>query len=210
MRIVVPILVLLMAGAALSAFLWQQRHRTDHQEALDVARDSLARLEQEIRFRAALKDAEVNGRGWPVTVDPAWFKNGAPQNPLVPVDRPWLEIASPIESDLTDPPVRQSVDRTIAAFWYNPANGVVRGRVGLAVTDRTALETYNRLNRSTVAELFDTRWDPVAVQAERDALEAAQKESTASRKEPTGPVVIVRTQPAPASDEEHAAHPDQP
>jgi hypothetical protein len=46
-------------------------------------------------------------------------------------------------------------DRSIAAFWYNPANGVVRARVPVTISDQRATELYNRINGVFLTSIFE-------------------------------------------------------
>ena len=43
---------------------------------------------------------------------------------------------------------------SVAAFWYNPYTGTVRGRVSQQVSDSKALELYNEINDSALTTLF--------------------------------------------------------
>lgn len=148
------ILVAIMLAATIGAFLLHSSREDDSSERFNSALSSLQRLEREVRVRAATGGAVLNRRGWPSTIDPAWFGDEPPLNPLVVHGRPWIEIAAPHEVDLFDPAIRQSVSREVAAFWYNPASGIVRARVGVEATDEQALEIYNRLNGRDVTTLF--------------------------------------------------------
>ncbi len=148
-----------MAAGIAGGYLWSRDSRDDLDASVMRARGATDAIEREIRIRAATGGVGLNGRGWPTTVDVAWWDGRPPQNPLVPGDRAWLEIARESENELLHPPVRQSVRRAHAAFWYNPAKGVVRARVGPAVSDRIAIEVYNRVNGTSVTELFDTLWE---------------------------------------------------
>src|SRR5690606_17969529 len=108
----------------------------------EVAAD-LARFRQVLAYKAASKQVEINGRGWPTTVDPEWFGGEPPRNPLVTPERPWVEIAPPDEAELSDPPVRMAISPLHASFWYNPYQGIVRARVPVSISDEKALRLYN-------------------------------------------------------------------
>jgi len=132
-------------------------NRTERRERSAVAevRADLRRLEKEIRRRGATGLVEVNGRGWPLTLDPSWFGDDPPVNRLLPPDRPWIEIAPPEHRDYLHPIVRQSYDEHVPAFWYNPALGIVRARVPVMVSDHLATELYNRVNNVALASIFE-------------------------------------------------------
>ncbi|HPO94215.1 MAG TPA: hypothetical protein PL072_12175 [Phycisphaerales bacterium] len=146
-------LLIVLAGLIGGGIIYMRRERD--QEALVMqASAELLRLETEIKYRSATKTAEVNSRGWPVSVDPAWFENNPPMNRLVSPDRPWLEVAGVEEAGLLHPSVRVAVDPTLAAFWYNPYQGVVRARVPVMVSDERTLAVYNRINGTALASIF--------------------------------------------------------
>jgi hypothetical protein len=131
-------------------FYFQQQ---ESQRLADVSA-GLRRFEQVLAFRGASKEAETSERGWPLTVDPTWFASDAPRNFLVTPDRPWLEVATPEQADLLDPPVRIALSNTTAAFWYNPYKGIIRARVPIAISDQKALELYNAANGTSLDNIY--------------------------------------------------------
>ncbi len=146
-------IVTLAAGSGL-AFLWSRQVERRHEESVQATVEALERINREVRVRSAMGSVELNGRGWPRTVDPGWFADDPPLNRLVSGPRPWLEVASDAEADLQHPRVRTTISGSTAAFWYNPGKGVVRARVGLMLSDDSALELYNRVNGSSVGTLI--------------------------------------------------------
>jgi hypothetical protein len=143
----------LLVGAAAAA-RWRQGADAEAERLAAAAVSARQDIERELRIRAATGEADLNPKGWPTTIDPAWFGQRLPRSPLVPRDHPWIEIAGPADRDALDPAIRQAVTRDVASFWYNPANGIVRARVGPAVTDEQAIRLYNRINGVAVASLF--------------------------------------------------------
>lgn len=164
MRRLVDIVALLTLLVGLGALgLWVYRDRQE-QALVDRAAAEVARFEREIGIRAAMLGEDPTKRSWPPTIDPAWFEGNPPRNPLLSAgltgERPWVEIAPPIHAELTDPPVRIALASTDAAFWYNPANGIVRARVTSNVSDQRALEMYNRVNRTALESIHRLVPDP--------------------------------------------------
>lgn len=151
---IAPILIGVMLAWALAASEWRRRTDLDSEATIARAIEARRLLERQVRIRAATKAAILNDAGWPTTISPEWFEGNPPRNPFVSPAHPWIDIAGPDQADLFDPPVRQALTPADAAFWYNPANGVVRARVGPMVTDGRAVELYNRLNGSSVSSLF--------------------------------------------------------
>ncbi len=145
-------LLLLLIGLGAGVVWWQQEKR-EEQAKLDKTTADTQRLEREVRFHAATKTGVLNARGWPVTVDPAWFELDPPQNLVVSEDRPWVEIAGEDEAGLLHPLVRMTLDQKKAAFWYNPYQGVVRARVPISMTDDQATAMYNAVNRVSISSI---------------------------------------------------------
>jgi len=125
----------------------------ERQTVRNISAD-LERFRQVLTFKAASNQAEVNARGWPVTVDPEWFNGDPPRNTMVSSDRPWLEIATRGEAAFMDPPIRMTIDNSIASFWYNPYQGVVRARVPIVISDHKALQLYNSINRTHIDSIY--------------------------------------------------------
>ena len=157
MRLLYFVMVAVLVTGAAMAYKWSAEQEEALERAVSTSASSVERMEREVRIRSAMADVELNGRGWPVTVDPVWFGLRVPENPLAPGDRPWLEVAGESELVESHPRVRLIVDETTASFWYNPALGVVRARVGVNVSDRKALALYNRVNGSRVTSLVAGR-----------------------------------------------------
>jgi hypothetical protein len=197
-RLLSYIMFLVLLSGTIAAWSWNRSEREMLDDQVDGARQATQRLERAIRIQAATGKAPMNGRGWPETVDPAWFGEDPPLNPFIPVGRPWVEVASEDEDQLTDPPIRQSVTRDLAMFWYNPANGIVRARVGPMISDQRAVDVYNRINGSSVPSLFDAR----ARLRDAPMLSPAQERLLAgasSSKKP--PLVVVRRLERPVDTE---------
>ncbi len=154
MRILPIILGLLLVAVGAALFHWNRQAENAEQAQIDKARRSVTRLTGRVRLEGGMGRVEVNGRGWPRTIDPAWFKGDVPRNPLVPATHPWLEVAPEWQYRMTDPPDRLALSEEIAAFWYNPATGTVRARVSQAVSDERALEVYNEVNGTRLTTLF--------------------------------------------------------
>lgn len=134
--------------------LYLQRARRAEDALFQQAQTDVRRMELEIKYRAATKTSDLNARGWPVTIDPAWFQHNPPANALLDDDRPWVEVAGTAQAELMHPPVRMAVDRDLAAFWYNPYQGVIRARVPVMVSDDKATELYNRINGVGMPSIF--------------------------------------------------------
>lgn len=148
---IAALVVVLALGAGI---LLHERARRDREATVVQVGADMRRLELELKYRAASGTVEVNSRGWPVTVDPDWFMPHPPVNALLTPHRPWVEVASPDEAGLLHPPVRMAVDETLAAFWYNPYQGVVRARVPVMVNDDQATDLYNRVNSTHIPSIF--------------------------------------------------------
>ncbi|HVU64080.1 MAG TPA: hypothetical protein VHC70_08890 [Phycisphaerales bacterium] len=154
MRWIRDIALLILLGAVAAYVAWYQYDRHEHAAATQKTAADTQRLEREVRFRAATKGCPLNWRGWPVTIDPAWFdKDPAPTNSVAGEGRPWVEVATEDEAGLLHPRQRMTVEPNTAAFWYNPYQGVVRARVPVQVNDEQATDLYNAVNQCTIPSI---------------------------------------------------------
>ena len=154
MKQLVNIAALLCLIACGSVFGWRAWADYTLQQREGTCEDSLSHLRQAIKRHAGLGDAKLTGRGWPVTIDPKWFEDGAPRNPFLTGRRPWIEVAPPDEALLTHPFIRCDIDGNAAEFWYNPYLGIVRARVPYLRSDRETLALYNDTNDCELDSLF--------------------------------------------------------
>lgn len=184
MRVLVSaILTAALLGGTYASVTWKQSAEAMQDSTTSTAIASKRSIEREVRIRAAMKEVELNEMGWPRTIDPAWFGSSPPRNPFITLDHPWLEIATDEQSNLIDPPIRQALTPDVAAYWYNPANGIVRARVGPSVTDAGAVDLYNRVNGASVSALFESGRSQASMHKEQNArskfLKSASKPRTA-------------------------------
>ncbi len=177
MRYVRDLIILTMLLIIAAGVHWYQKTHAEEEQTLRRAHDSLRLLQQEVRLKAATAEADLNSRGWPMTIDPRWFPAGAPRNPLVDANRPWVELARPEEAALQHPPIRMTVDRNLAGFWYNPYQGVVRARVPVMISDEEARDLYNEINECRLSSIFWIENAPMQeseiAAARRDAAQSA-------------------------------------
>lgn len=163
MRLLLNTLALLLLCALVAGLVWQHRAKEADRARVDAARSALRQIQRTVTVQAGLGSAEVNGRGWPVTIDPSWFDGAPPWNALVSRLRPWVEVAPPEHASLVHPIVRMTINDDVAAFWYNPGNGIIRARVPVTVSDRQATELYNAVNGTLLQSIFeDTRGEAMA------------------------------------------------
>ena len=155
MRWLVDLVAAAMLLALTGGVVLHHRAVSREREAIVAVRDDVLRIERELRRRAATGEVEVNGRGWPIEIDPRWFGQDPPTNGLLPSDRPWIEIAPDADAALLHPVVRQSYSKAIAAFWYNPALGIVRARAPVTISDQRATELYNEINGVALTSIFE-------------------------------------------------------
>ncbi len=198
MRAVVDSVVAVMLALVLGGILIYQRAEREEDDAVTQTRTAVQVLAREIRMRGAAELTDVNGRGWPMTVSSDWFDADLPTNATVTGDRPWVEVARPEHAELVHPPNRIALDNTIAAFWYNPGNGVVRARVPVLVSDRKTTELYNDVNATSLSSIFHDWVPPAAGGAIPEGMAPANpsapavaegNEYNASDMDPTSPLL---------------------
>ncbi len=184
------LLHILMAAVTLACggllLAWHFRSEGSEAASLESTRRALERIQDQVEFRAAVSrkgetpqdgvSTEVNQRGWPVTIDPAWFGKSLPVSTLAPSGSPWIEVAGGEELNQSHPTVRVALDRATAAFWYNPALGIVRARVGPTTSDQRAVELYNRVNGCSVNSIVED--EPAPVKIEKVAERADKRKKT--------------------------------
>lgn len=154
MRLLIDTLVAVMLAGVLAGVVYLQNLDTAHEEQVAETVESIRQIQQQIILQAALEQVALNSAGYPETVDVEWFELAVPQNTLLSGDRPWLEVAGVEQRDALNPNKLTATDSTVASFWYNPYQGIVRARVPAEVTDQTALAMYNRVNGTALTSLF--------------------------------------------------------
>ena len=123
------------------------------EDRLSISRtqSSLEQIEREIRIRSQSPETEINGRGYPSSIDPRWFRD-RPENRLVTTQRPWIDVAPDSDAGLEHPSV--PIARPgLASFWYNPASGVLRARIPSQQSDQAAHLLYSQVNGIDPSEL---------------------------------------------------------
>jgi hypothetical protein len=157
MRLFMDSVVALLLVALLSGVMWHNKAARAVEHSRQAAQAEVRRFQQQIDLQTALATVQRNHRGYPQTIDPNWFQGALPNNPLLDVNHPWLEVASPDQKNLRHPPDREARTKLTAKFWYNPDTGIVRARVPDGISDAASLELYNFVNDCSVPELFGNR-----------------------------------------------------
>lgn len=156
MRLLINTLILLMLLALLAGVMQVQRSNQQHEQLLIAVQGDVARFQRQVALQAALQHVPLTDGGFPDTIDPAWFEEGGmPENALLDVHHPWLEIVNEQHRHLQHPPDRVATSQSQARFWYNPWTGIVRARVPSMPSDATALETYNFVNNADLRSLHE-------------------------------------------------------
>lgn len=151
-RVVDLVGVLIVAGIAVGYYAHTQSWGSQDAN-LETTRAALVQIQGEVVIRSQSGQADTNPRGWSATVVPAWFGGELPKNTLLSDDRPWLEIAPVEHAHLEHPRPIFDASGHDAAFWYNPARGIVRARVPMMPTDKHTLDAYNRINSTSLDSL---------------------------------------------------------
>ncbi|MBT8484270.1 MAG: type II secretion system protein [Phycisphaerales bacterium] len=155
MRILIRMLLAVMIlGITTGILLYYLNVRRDASDR-ELARAEVNRFQQQIYLRAALASPDQQDAPPPV-IDPSWFQENLPINPLLGTERPWVEVAAAHDKTRLHPHNLTAGSDEIAAFWYNPANGVVRARVPEGISDSQALALYNEVNDCGLGSLFPT------------------------------------------------------
>ncbi len=154
MRVILDSLVALMLIGILSGVVLYTHAGRRLEDKIELARAEVERFQSQIMLQAAMEKIEMSQRGYPASIDAAWFAGNLPMNPLIGPSHPWVEIAGESERDLQHPRNRIAFDLGAAQYWYSPYTGVVRARVPAEVSDARALRLYNRVNGSHLVDLY--------------------------------------------------------
>lgn len=222
MRWVLDIIAVLTAAGLVTAVIMFNRAKTRDETQIQQTSTDLRRIELELKYRSVTKNAELNEFGWPSTVSPEWFDKDLPRNTLVSPKRPWLEVAGESEAKLMHPPVRLAVDDSIASYWYNPFQGVVRARVPVMLSDQEAVNLYNRVNGTSLGTIFEREWanrpkpdglEPVVGVLAEDLMDrrpANAGAATRSEAGPAQPAGAPRAAPGPSAPRQASGQGEQP
>jgi len=132
MRQLLDILVAVMLAGLITGGVLMHRSAERRKEDIAQVKASVASFQGQLHLMRAIIGGDEIPRsiaGYPLEIDPEWFEHGLPGHPLLNDGRPWLEIAGPDQCHLWHPEQRVADDRSLAAFWYNPCQGIVRARV---------------------------------------------------------------------------------
>jgi type II secretory pathway pseudopilin PulG len=154
MRLILDSLVALMLIGILSGVVLYTRGERRLEDKIELARAEVERFQSQIMLQAAMEKIEMSQRGYPSSIDAAWFAGNLPINPLIGPSHPWVEVAGEAERDLQHPRNRIAFGQSTAQFWYSPHTGVLRARVPAEVSDATALRLYNRVNGTSLVDLY--------------------------------------------------------
>lgn len=154
MRLLMDSVVALMLVVLLGGVMWHNRTDQTDTRHRDTAKMEVQRFQRQIALQSTLAKVARNERGYPETIDPDWFSGNLPQNTLVEISHPWLEVAGPDQAELLHPVERVAFEKRLAKFWYNPRTGVVRARVPSELSDTETLELYNYVNDCNLPDLF--------------------------------------------------------
>lgn len=187
-RRIVDVVSVLGAVSVLAGFAMHHVHERQREEEIRFVAGEVRRFEQTIKLHAATEKTDVNARGWPIWIDPTWFEGSPPRNTLLTPDRPWVEVATPEQSNLQHPPVRVAIHKDTAGFWYNPYQGVVRARVPQEMSDEQTLELYNAVNGADLESIFADLGSgelPIAPVGEAEASASEADEGAVSEQDGT-------------------------
>ena len=148
-NLLIPVMVVLLIAGVLVYDHVKRRTRDTH---LTVQQD-MVRLRGQAAYHGAMRRMAVTKAGFPRIVREEWFGGEPlPANVLVPGSHPWLDVAP--QGDMAEhPPDPIAFGPDQGGFWYNPNIGVVRARVPWEHSIPKALETYNKVNRTSLARL---------------------------------------------------------
>ncbi|MCC5829907.1 MAG: hypothetical protein JJU36_10720 [Phycisphaeraceae bacterium] len=168
MRLLLNVLILLMiAAVGVAGHHWYQQSQA-HRSLVRATIQARQTIEEQIRYEAALTRAFEEDLKYPLTLDPGWFGPRPPRNRLLDTDAYWVDIAPEGDTGLHPPDPIVTSPRQ-AAFWYNPANGILRARVPFKDSEAVSLELYNHINNTDLRHV-----DPGEMLARRPLRQAIE------------------------------------
>jgi len=153
MRLIVDSLVALMLAGILAGVVVYNRQRAERAGQVRATREAIVQIELHLKVQIALEQVELTDGGWPRTIDPQWFPLQLPLNLLLPENRPWVEVIGPQDRHLRHPKSITGDDRSLAAFWYNPYQGIIRARIPSGLTDVETVALYNQVNGTALTSI---------------------------------------------------------
>jgi len=153
MRLIIDALVALMLAGILVGVVMYNRQREEHAGQIKATREAIHQIEQHLKVQIAMEKVELTDAGWPRTIDPQWFPLQQPRNLLLSDGRPWVEVIGPQDRHLQHPRSITGDDRSLAAFWYNPYQGIIRARIPAGLTDVETVSLYNQVNSTAISSI---------------------------------------------------------
>ncbi|MGD9688692.1 MAG: hypothetical protein AB7K52_02975 [Phycisphaerales bacterium] len=139
----------------LVGLLWSKSAReTTEARQIEETISAIREIERTVRYKVEFEQLAANSRGWPETIDPAWFEE-IPRSRMLPPEHPWLEIAPVEHAAMRNPPVRLAVSSTLAGLWYNPYQGVIRARIPVQISDARSVALYNLINGTSLRSILE-------------------------------------------------------
>lgn len=152
MRLIIDTMVALTLVGVLAGIALHTHNQREIDQGIKLARGELRKFQSQVMLQAALGKVPLTRHGYPASIDPAWFGDDRPGNPLLDAGRELVDVASEVEAE-ADHPRQLMAGRNMPQFWYNPYKGLVRARVPDDVSETTALQLYNRVNDCNLTKL---------------------------------------------------------
>lgn len=155
MRLVVDLVVLLAILAGGAGYWWTQHQQVAMRRQIDQVRQSMREIHNVAMLHGGQGDVPVHTSGYPLKIEATWFAT-PPVNGLAADHALWLAVAEPERYAATNPR-NITVSDQRAAFWYNPARGIIRARVPRQITEDATMDLYNRINATSLSR-DDVNW----------------------------------------------------
>lgn len=157
MRLVVDLVVLLAILTGGAGYWWTQHQQVAMRRQIDQVRQSMREIHNVAMLHGGQGDVPVHASGYPLKIEATWFAT-PPVNGLAADHALWLAVAEPERYAATNPRNIVASDQR-AAFWYNPARGIIRARVPRQITEDATMDLYNRINATSLSR-DDVTWEP--------------------------------------------------
>jgi prepilin-type N-terminal cleavage/methylation domain-containing protein len=153
----VELLIVIAIIGMLAAITYPMFGSASDTAKVSALASNVKHIQSMIIQKASTNAVPLSPGGYPLTVDPAWFR--ANRMPLHPFCGRAIVVEEVTEADDVIYPADKTFDPALvgdASAWYNATNGVFRARVPALATDAQTLALFNDANLTAATGIAQT------------------------------------------------------